>query len=80
MTDNAVSILNALGHGTWTESYSGGMVSNPDPVFGGIVDRAIASAEWFVIFNAPSLRALEGFSTREQAAEAFVIGVRVCDV
>ncbi|MFG1187945.1 hypothetical protein [Xanthobacter aminoxidans] len=75
MTDSAVSTLNSLGHGKWTESYSGGMLSNPDPLFGGIVDSAIVTGEWFIIFNAPSLKALDGFPTREKAAEAFAASI-----
>ncbi|MFM0265476.1 hypothetical protein PQQ76_25140, partial [Paraburkholderia sediminicola] len=55
----------------WTEASPGGMATNPDPLNGGIIDRTIVGAEWFVIFNRPNLETLEGFTSRESAFEAF---------
>ena len=72
-SDNALSILNALGHGVWSESRPGALISNPDLTFGGIIDcNAGPAGKWFVIFNAPSLEMLEGFDSRQAAAEAFI--------
>lgn len=55
----------------WTESTPGGMAASADPINGGIVDTAMVSGEWFVIFNREDVAPLEGFATREAAFAAF---------
>lgn len=65
---NAVAILNTVSKG-WTESRVGGLLCNPN-VGGGIIDFAIASKEWFIIFN-DDRQPIEGFESREDAVEAF---------
>ncbi len=54
----------------WSESRPGGMMTNPDPVNGGIIDAAFGSCEWFVIFNRNDLPTLEGFASRNEALAA----------
>ena len=56
----------------WSEASPGGLASNPDPITGGIIDRNIASGEWFVIFHNEALPTLEGIATRDQAVAAFM--------
>lgn len=60
----------------WTESSKGRIATNVDPVLGGIVDQAIASGEWFVIFNSDHIAPLNGFKSRDDAfaAHAETIG------
>lgn len=55
----------------WSEVRPGGMATNPDPQFGGIIDSAIVSGLWFAIFHDDALPVLDGFSTRAEAIEAF---------
>jgi putative DNA primase/helicase len=55
----------------WSESRPGGMMTNPDPVNGGIIDSAFGSGEWFVIFNRNDLPTLEGFASRDEVFAAF---------
>ena len=55
----------------WTESKPGGLATNTDPIEGGIIDVAIVSDEWFVIFNADPLSPMEGFKTRDDAFAAW---------
>lgn len=57
----------------WTESHTGGLACNRDPVKGGIIDREHVSKEWFVIFNADHLPTLSGFASREEAFAAFFL-------
>ena len=63
-----VAALNAICPG-WGEATTGGMVCSANPR-GGIIDSAIKSGEWFVIFN-DSRPVLDGFESREDAIEAF---------
>lgn len=71
---SAVEVLNTIVTG-WSESRPGGLLCNPAPE-GGIIDSAIVSGEWFVIFN-DDRPALEGYETREDAIEAFAATVLV---
>lgn len=54
----------------WTAN-GDGIATNNDPQLGGIIDKAIVSGEWFVIFNDDDLEAIEGLSSRAEAFEAF---------
>lgn len=54
----------------WTEAAPGGLITNPDPERGGIVDRQIADGTWFAVPNRDGAAPLEGFETREQALAA----------
>lgn len=54
----------------WSESSPGGLAANPDPINGGIIDRAIVSGEWFIVFNRDDLPSLDGFSSRDDAFRA----------
>ena len=59
----------------WTESRAGGMLVNPK-AGGAIIDVAIASREWFIIFN-DHRETLKGFASREDAIESFAIASRL---
>jgi hypothetical protein len=63
-----VAALNSICPG-WGEATTGGMVCSSDPR-GGIIDSAIVSREWFVIFN-DSRAPQSGYESREDAIEAF---------
>ncbi len=65
---NAIETLNAICEG-WTEGRSGGILCNPKDN-GGIIDKAILSTEWFIVFN-DDRGVIEGFESREDAVEAF---------
>lgn len=65
---NAIRTINVISNG-WTESHSGGLLCNPAKN-GGIIDKAIVSGEWFVIFG-DGKPTLEGYETRDDAVEAF---------
>jgi hypothetical protein len=56
----------------WTASaeHTDGIVVNPHPLEGGIVDQNIVNGQWFVIFNHEDLAALDGFATRDEALDA----------
>lgn len=64
--------LNALLGGPWSEAPSSGMLTNPHPVHGGIIDSTIKTHEWFVVFNLDGTETLAGFQTREAAIKAFI--------
>lgn len=65
------SVLNALNSICvgWKESGPNGMICNADQR-GGIIDKAIASGEWFVIFN-DERDLINGLDSRDDAIEAF---------
>lgn len=54
----------------WIESENGLMV-NPDPVLGGIIDKTIKTGEWFVIFHSDLIPTIEGLESKEKALQAF---------
>ena len=54
----------------WLESGNGLMI-NPDPILGGIIDKTIKTGEWFVIFHSDLIPAIEGIETKEKALKAF---------
>jgi len=54
----------------WTESAPGGLITNTDPVKGGIIDSEIVSGKWFVIPNSDAIQQLNGFDTRDDALAA----------
>lgn len=55
----------------WTEGPAGILASNQPN--GGIIDCAIASGEWFVIFNDDEMSdTLTGFKTRGEAIAAYL--------
>ncbi|MDL5391391.1 hypothetical protein QSI13_24700, partial [Escherichia coli] len=55
----------------WTEASPAGMATNPDPQNGGIIDRTIATNEWFIVFNRDNLATIEGLVSRKVAFELF---------
>jgi hypothetical protein len=65
---SALDRLNALVPG-WTAV--NGMLTNPDPAKGGIIDQAIRSKKWFVILNG-SPRSVDGLDTVDQAVDWFI--------
>lgn len=65
--------LNAISHG-WTEGPSG-LLCNPN-AGGGIIDSAIATGAWFVVFN-DDRETIEGLATREDAIRAFKNATKV---
>jgi hypothetical protein len=54
----------------------GTIMTNTDPQLGGIIDCAIVSGQWFVIFNSDKIDAIEGLSSREAAIAAHDAAVR----
>lgn len=74
--ENSRSILKALDAVVecWSESRPGGMICNPN-VGGGIIDSALVSGEWFVVFN-DGRETIEGFESRDDAVEAYAIEMR----
>lgn len=54
----------------WKFSESG-MACNADPQLGGIIDKAIVSGLWFIIFNDNALDVIEGLHSQEEAFEVF---------
>jgi hypothetical protein len=72
-TQTQINALNKICQG-WSESPSGKMLVNPN-AGGGIIDSAIVSGEWFVIFN-DGRKVMDGFDTRDDAIEAFAIASR----
>ena len=67
MTD--LESLNEISQG-WAGSEIDGLLCSARPD-GGIIDSAIVSGEWFVIFN-DDREMLEGFATRADAVAAFI--------
>lgn len=51
----------------WNEAYAGGIATNNDPELGGIIDKTIATGEWFVIFNSNHIANIEGLPSRDAA-------------
>ena len=68
MTTATLNALNTISQG-WTEGKAGGLLCNPNNG-GGIIDVAIASGEWFIIFD--NGQVIEGLDTRDDAVEAFM--------
>lgn len=66
--------------GGWGESTPGGMITNNDPVNGGIIDKEIVSGEWFVIPNDDSIEKMTGFNSREDAYAALADAVNAKSV
>ncbi|MCA1785947.1 MAG: hypothetical protein LC657_08205, partial [Desulfobacteraceae bacterium] len=56
----------------WNESSSNGMITNKDPISGGIIDSEIVSGKWFVIPENNHITKLEGFDTRAEAYNALM--------
>ena len=57
----------------WSESKPGGMAINPDPIYGGIIDRGIVDQRWFVIHNDPELsEIIDDLASRDEALAAFI--------
>lgn len=54
---------------TWNHSAPDAIATNKDPVFGGIVDKAIVSGLWFAIPNSEHIEAAEDFKTKQEAID-----------
>ncbi|WP_347990332.1 strawberry notch-like NTP hydrolase domain-containing protein [Methylomonas sp. AM2-LC] len=54
----------------WTESEPGGLVTNPDPISGGIIDSEILSGNWFVIPNNDAIAHINDLGSRSEAIKA----------
>lgn len=52
------------------------MATNPDPQSGGIIDRTIATNEWFIVFNRDNLATIEGLVSRKVAFELFAVAIQ----
>ena len=50
----------------WIESGNGLMI-NPDPILGGIIDKTINTGEGFVIFHSDLIPTIEGLESKEKA-------------
>lgn len=59
----------------WAESRSGGMITNPEVLTGGIVDTMISTGEWFFIANDERIKNQEGFATRGEALAALLAAI-----
>ena len=66
---NDTTTLNDLFPG-WTDS-GHGLMCNPDPVVGGIIDKTILGEEWFVVFN-DGRKTIDGLASRAEAVQAFI--------
>lgn len=55
---------------TWNHLSADEIATNIDPVFGGIVDKAIVSGKWFVIPNSDHIAVMEDFDTKAEAIAA----------
>lgn len=62
----------------WSESEPGGLATNVDPIYGGIVDCTIQNGEWFVVPHLEGLPVLEGFKTRALAFDALKNAIEHC--
>lgn len=71
MKKSLIDNLNEVCTG-WTGC--GSMICNP-AWNGGIIDQAIVSKKWFVIFNNDLIKQIEGLDTQEDAVKAFIAGV-----
>lgn len=65
--NTATDVLADLG---WSSLGPDQIICSGHPKSGGIIDKAIAADEWFVIFNDDTLPLLDGYETREDAAQA----------
>lgn len=63
--------LKANTAGEWSEGPNG-IICNRHEQDGGIIDRAILSKEWFIVFNRDGLDSLHGFPTRDSAITSFL--------
>lgn len=54
----------------WSHLAADAIATNNDPVFGGIIDKAIVSGEWFVISNSDDIPTMHGFATKQEAFDA----------
>lgn len=63
----------------WTEVSPGGMATNRDPLKGGIIDKAVVSGEWFVIFERDGIAELDGFASRAEAFAAHAAALAAAD-
>lgn len=64
----AIELLNKVCDG-WSQAFDGGLLCNPN-VNGGIIDKAIVSGEWFIIFN-DDRAPVEGIDSLNDAIEFF---------
>ena len=58
----------------WNEGET--IATNTDPQLGGIIDQAIVSGEWFIIFNSDQIDMIDGLESREAAYEEHDRAVR----
>lgn len=56
----------------WTEAEPNGLIANPDPIKGGIIDNEIVSGKWFAIPNNDAIPQITDLDTREDALAALV--------
>ena len=54
----------------------GTIMTNTDPHLGGIIDRAIVSGKWFVVFNSDEIAVIEDLDSREAAVAAHEAAIR----
>jgi len=59
----------------WTEAFQGGIITNSDPVNGGIIDTEIVSGEWFVIPNNDAILTISHLDSRADALKALEMAV-----
>lgn len=54
----------------WTEAEPNGLIANPDPIKGGIIDNEAVSGKWFAIPNNDAIPQINNLNTREDALAA----------
>ena len=59
----------------WSEASPGGMMTNRDPVAGGIIDKAITTDEWFVVPEDDRIAKMGGLASRADAYRALMAEV-----
>lgn len=63
----------------WTESRPGGMATNRDPLKGGIIDKAIGTNDWFVIFERDGIEQIHDLPSRADAFAAHAAALAAAD-
>lgn len=68
--------MNSNNHG-WSDPFNKGIMTNPDPIFGGIIDQNLVTKKWFVIPQNDNIQYCEGFEVRDDAFEYLFDKARV---
>jgi hypothetical protein len=55
----------------WKEASPGGMATNRDQEFGGIIDKNMIGPDWFIVFHRSDLNLIDGLQSRAEAFRIF---------